>query len=292
MSQFDSVLAASWVLDANELIDQAMGFITARGVDFAVNLVTAAVVYIVGRWVTGLIVRILDSVMNRSKIDETLRRFLSNIARTVLITFVILMALDRLGVDTTSLAAILGAAGIAVGIALQGSLSNFAAGVMLILFKPFRVGDYVEVAGTAGTVEEISIFNTLLRTGDNKQVIVPNGGILEGNIVNYSAKPTRRVDLVVGCGYDDDLRAVKQFLEQAVRQDERVLAEPEPVVAVSELGSSSVNFIVRPWVRTSDYWSVLWDLTERIKLGFDEHGFSFPFPSRDIYLHEEAAAES
>jgi small conductance mechanosensitive channel len=161
---------------------------------------------------------------------------------------------------------------------------------MLILFKPIRVGDFVEAGGTSGTVEEITIFNTMMRTGDNKQVIVPNGAIISDNIVNYSAKPTRRIDLVIGCGYGDDLRAVKAFLEEIVRSDDRILPEPEPVVAVSELGDSSVNFVVRPWVRTSDYWTVLWDLTEQIKLGFDDRGFNFPFPSRDVYMHEQSAA--
>lgn len=283
-------LAIEWDVALNELATEAQNFVAARGIDFLANLVAAIAIYVVGKWATRLIVRLLNSVMKRSKVDETLAKFLTDIARAVLITIVILMALSRLGVNTTSLAAILGAAGIAVGLALQGSLSNFAAGVMLILFKPFRVGDFVEAAGTSGTIEQISIFNTLMRTGDNKQVIVPNGGIINGNIINYSAKPTRRIDLVIGCGYGDDLRAVKAFLEEAVRSDDRVLPEPEPVVAVSELGDNSVNFVVRPWVRTSDYWAVLWDLTEQIKLGFDERGFNFPFPSRDVYVHKQDAA--
>ena len=282
-------LAVDWDVALAELATEAQKFVADRGIDFLANLVAAIAIYIVGKWATRLIVRLLNSVMKRSKVDETLAKFLTDIARAVLITIVILMALSRLGVNTTSLAAILGAAGIAVGLALQGSLSNFAAGVMLILFKPFRVGDFVEAAGTSGTIEQISIFNTLMRTGDNKQVIVPNGGIINGNIINYSAKPTRRIDLVIGCGYGDDLRAVKAFLEEVVRSDDRILPEPEPVVAVSALGASSVDFVVRPWVRTSDYWTVMWDLTEQIKLGFDERGFNFPFPSRDVYVHNEAA---
>jgi len=290
MNGFNLLLAIDWKIDFQEMLDQIQGFVAQRGLDFLINLVAAIAVYLVGKWATRLIVRLLNSVMTRSKVDDTLAKFLSDIARSVLITFVILMSLDRLGVDTTSLAAILGAAGIAIGIALQGSLSNFAAGVMLILFKPFRVGDFVEAAGTSGTVEQITIFNTLMRTGDNKQVIVPNGGIINGNIVNYSAKPTRRIDLVIGCGYGDDLRAVKAFLDEVVRGDDRILPEPEPVIAVSELGDSSVNFVVRPWVRTSDYWAVLWALTEQIKLGFDERGFNFPFPSRDVFVHKQDGA--
>jgi small conductance mechanosensitive channel len=289
MNSFNLLLANEFSAALQHMLDEAQGFVTQQGLEFLVNLVPAIAIYIVGKWATRLIVRLLNSVMKRSKVDETLAKFLTDIARAVLITLVILMALARLGVETTSLAAMLGAAGIAVGLALQGSLSNFAAGVMLILFKPFRVGDFVEAAGTSGTVEQISIFNTLMRTGDNKQVIVPNGGIIDGNIINFSAKPTRRIDLVIGCGYGDDLRAVKAFLEKVVRSDDRVLPEPEPVVAVSSLGASSVDFVVRPWVRTSEYWTVMWDLTEQIKLGFDERGFNFPFPSRDVYVHNEAA---
>jgi small conductance mechanosensitive channel len=285
MHGFNLLLAIDWKIDFQETLDEVKSFVAQRGLDFLVNLVAAIAVYIVGKWATRLIVRLLNSIMKRSKVDETLAKFLSDIAQTLLFVLVILMALNRLGVDTTSLAAILGAAGIAIGIALQGSLSNFAAGVMLILFKPFRVGDFVEAGGTSGTVEQITIFNT----GDNKQVIVPNGGVISGNIINFSAKPTRRIDLVIGCSYGDDLRAVKAFLEEVVRSDDRILPEPEPVVAVSALGASSVDFVVRPWVRTSDYWTVMWDLTEQIKLGFDERGFNFPFPSRDVYVHNEAA---
>lgn len=289
MTSFNLLLANDFSTALEYMLEEAQGYVTQRGLDFLINLVPAIAIYIVGKWATRLIVRLLNSVMKRSKVDETLAKFLTDIARAVLITLVILMALARLGVNTTSLTAMLGAAGIAVGLALQGSLSNFAAGVMLILFKPFRVGDFVEAAGTSGTVEQISIFNTLMRTGDNKQVIVPNGGIISGNIINFSAKPTRRIDLVIGCGYGDDLRAVKAFLEEVVRADDRVLPEPEPVVAVSALGASSVDFVVRPWVWTSDYWTVMWDLTEQIKLGFDERGFNFPFPSRDVYVHNEGA---
>ncbi len=290
MNGINLLLAIEWNVDLEAIIQEAQDFVAQRGLDFLANLVAAIAIYVIGKWATRLIVRLLSSVMQRSKVDETLVKFLTDIARAILITLVILMALSRLGVNTTSLAAVLGAAGIAVGLALQGSLSNFAAGVMLILFKPFRVGDFVEAAGTSGTIEQISIFNTLMRTGDNKQVIVPNGGIINGNIINYSAKPTRRIDLVIGCGYGDDLRAVKAFLEEAVRSDDRVLPEPQPVVAVSELGDNSVNFVVRPWVRTSDYWAVLWNLTEQVKLGFDERGFNFPFPSRDVYVHKQDAA--
>ena len=255
---------------------------------FAGNVLAAIAIYLVGKVVVRILTSLLEKVMVRAKVDTTLSSFLSNIAHYVLITFVILMALESLGVDTTSLAAIMGAAGLAVGLALQSSLSNFASGVMIILFKPFRVDDFVEAGGVAGTVEEISIFSTLMKTGDNKQIIVPNGSIYGGNIINYSAKPTRRIDMVVGCGYGDDLRAVKAFLTILVETDERILNDPAPVVAVSELGDSSVNFVVRPWVNAADYWAVLWDLNERVKLGFDERGFNIPYPTQDVHVHQSA----
>lgn len=255
---------------------------------FAGNVLAAIAIYLVGKIVVRILTGLLEKVMTRAKVDATLSSFLSNIAHYVLITFVILMALESLGVDTTSLAAIMGAAGLAVGLALQSSLSNFASGVMIILFKPFRVGDFVEAGGVSGTVEEISIFSTLMKTGDNKQIIVPNGSIYGGNIINYSAKPTRRIDMVVGCGYGDDLRAVKAFLTILVESDERILKDPAPVVAVSELGDSSVNFVVRPWVNSADYWAVLWDLNERVKLGFDERGFNIPYPTQDVHVHQAA----
>ncbi|NQV28409.1 MAG: mechanosensitive ion channel [Rhodopirellula sp.] len=253
---------------------------------FAGNVLAAIAIYIVGKIVVRILTGLLEKVMTRAKVDATLASFLSNISQYVLITFVILMALESLGVNTTSLAAIMGAAGLAVGFALQSSLSNFASGVMIILFKPFRVGNFVEAAGASGTVEAISIFSTLMRTGDNKQIIVPNGSIYGGNIINYSAKSTRRIDMVVGCGYGDDLRAVKAFLTILVESDERILKDPAPVVAVSELGDNSVNFVVRPWVNSVDYWIVLWDLNERVKLGFDERGFNIPYPQRDVHIHQ------
>ena len=256
---------------------------------FAGNVLAAIATYLVGKIVVRILTGLLEKVMVRAKVDVTLSSFLSNIAYYVLITFVILMALESLGVNTTSLAAIMGAAGLAVGLALQSSLSNFASGVMIILFKPFRVGDFIEAGGVSGTVEEISIFSTLMKTGDNKQIIVPNGSIYGGNIVNYSAKPTRRIDMVVGCGYGDDLRAVKAFLTILVESDERILKDPAPVVAVSALADNSVNFVVRPWVNSADYWAVLWDLNERVKLGFDERGFNIPYPQRDVHIHQAAS---
>jgi len=210
-------------------------------------------------------------------------------ANVLIMANVALAALAKLGINTTSLAAVIAAAGLAVGMALQGSLSNFAAGVLIILFRPLKVGDFVEAAGTKGIVEEINVFNTLLRTPDNVEIIVPNNAITGGNITNYSSKPTRRIDLVVGCGYRDDLAAVKRFLEQTVASDPRVLRDPAPVVAVSDLAESSVNFVVRPWVTNANYWAVRWDLTEKIKLGFDQYGFTIPFPQRELHIQAPPA---
>lgn len=261
------------------------GTIRDEGIDFGLNLLGAIAIFFVGRWAAGILIRILEKVMERAKIDDTLAKFLGNIGYALMMTFVVVGAIDQLGVDTTSLAAILAAAGLAVGLALQGSLSNFAAGVMLILFQPFKVGDYIDAGGTGGTVEEIHIFNTLMRTGDNVQIVVPNGQITSGRISNFSAKPTRRIDLVVGCGYDDDIKAVKEFLVGLVNSDDRILKDPQPLVAVHELADNCVNFVARPWVNNSDYWAVRWDLTEKIKTGFDERGFSIPFPQRDVHVH-------
>ena len=274
--------------DFSQLLETAYTFVMEKGLDLAVNVVAAIVVYLVGKIVVRILTSLLAKVFVRTKVDETLSRFLCNIARYVLLTFVILMALNRLGIDTTSIAAIMGAAGVAIGFALQGSLSNFACGIMIILFKPFKLGDFVEAGGTSGTVEEISIFSTLMRTGDNKQIIVPNGAVFGGNITNYSAKPTRRIDMIVSCGYSDDLRAVKAFLSILVETDERILKDPAPVVAVGDLADSGVNFVVRPWVNSGDYWAVLWDLNERVKLGFDERGFNIPYPTQDINVHQAA----
>ncbi|QDV15794.1 Small-conductance mechanosensitive channel [Gimesia panareensis] len=290
LAQKTTTISEDPVAKANMLWETVKTYLTTEGLRFAINLVVALAVFAVGKWVANILSRFCNRLMKQAKVDETLARFLSNIIYSVLLVIVILAALSELGINTTSLAAVLAAAGFAVGMAFQGTLSNFASGVMLILFKPFRVGDYIEAGGTAGIVEEIQIFTTSLRTGDNIAIVVPNGQITGGTIRNFSVKENRRIDLVVGCGYDDDLKAVKAFLEELVRVDGRILEDPEPVVAVSELADSSVNFVVRPWVKNADYWATRWDLTERIKLGFDERGFTIPYPSRDVHLYNESIA--
>jgi small conductance mechanosensitive channel len=258
-------------------------------IPWSIKIGLALAIFVVGRMVSKGIVKVVKRLMTRAEMDDILVKFLGSILNFILLLVVVIAALDQVGVDTTSLVALVGAAGLAIGLALQGSLQNFAAGVMLVVFRPFTKGDFVEAAGVSGVVEEIRIFNTRMRTGDNKAVIVPNGAIFTGNIVNYSAKETRRVDMVFGIGYDDDLLKAKKILEDILAADERVLEDPAPLVAVAELADSSVNFNVRPWVASADYWNVYFDLNERIKLAFDEAGVSIPYPQMDVHLPDQAA---
>ena len=265
--------------------NQVLELIQTKGVDFAINLAIAIAIFYVGKMVISLVVRGLRKVMRRQEVDQTLETFVCNLVRVVLLVVVIIAAIGQLGIETTSFIAIFGAAGLAVGLALQGSLSNFAAGVLIVLFRPYRVGDFVEAAGISGVVEQVQILTTVLKTGDNKQIIVPNGQIMDSIITNYSANDTRRVDMVVGVSYDDDLDKVRATIQELVNAEERILDEPACTIAVSALADSSVNFVVRPWVKTSDYWGVMFDLTEAIKKRFDKEGISFPFPQQDVHLH-------
>ena len=251
---------------------------------YGLPLVWAIIILVVGRIASGLLANTVAKVMAKSKVDDTLIKFTRSLIYMALMTFVVLAALGKLGIETTSFAAIIAAAGLAIGLSLQGTLGNFAAGVMLILFRPFKAGDFIEAGGVAGIVEEVQIFSTKMRSGDNKEITVPNGQIVGGTITNYSAKPTRRVDLVIGVGYDDDLKKVRSVLEQVIAEETRVLKEPEPTIGVLELGDSSVNFAVRPWVNSGDYWPTLFALQENIKLRFDAEGISIPFPQRDIHI--------
>lgn len=255
---------------------------------WAIKIVMAIAIFVIGRWVVKVIVNLVKKLLGRSEsMDEMLINFLGSIVNAVLLLFVIIASLDQLGVDTSSLVALIAAAGLAIGLALQGSMQNFAAGVMIIVFKPFKSGDFIEAGGVSGVVEKVQIFSTTMRTGDNKEVIVPNGGIYGGPITNFSARDTRRVDMVFGIGYDDDIRKAKEILEGLVAADDRILKDPAPVVALSELADSSVNFIVRPWVNSGDYWAVMWDMNEKVKMSFDEAGISIPYPQMDVHLHKQ-----
>jgi len=255
-------------------------------IPWGIKIVLALAIFYVGRMVVSSIVKLVSKLLRKRDMDEILVSFLSSILRWVLLLFVIIAALSQLGINTNSLVALLGAAGLAIGLSLQSSLSNFASGVMLIIFRPFTKGDFVEAGGATGVVDNISIFTTTMTTTDNKEIIVPNGAILGGNITNYSARPTRRVDMVFGISYDDDLRKAKQLLEEIIAADDRVLAEPAPVIALGELADSSVNFLVRPWAKSEDYWGLLWDTTETVKLKFDEAGISIPYPQMDVHVNK------
>jgi small conductance mechanosensitive channel len=255
------------------------------GIDLSIKLATALTIFLVGKFIVRLAVKATAAVMQKQAVDKTLETFICNLVRTVLMVVVIITAISAIGIETTSFIAIFGAAGLAVGLALQGSLSNFASGVLIILFRPYRVGDWIEAAGVSGGVEQVQILTTVLKTGDNKQIIVPNSQIMNSIITNYSANDTRRVDMVVGVSYDDDIDKVRKTLEELIAAEERILPEPAPTIAVSALADSSVNFIVRPWVKTSDYSGVKFDMTEAIKKRFDEEGISFPFPQQDVHLY-------
>ena len=255
-------------------------------IPWGLNILFALLIFIVGKYLVGVITRLVKKLMEKAHMDKILVNFIGSIIKTVLFLFVVIAALDQLGVNTTSLIALIGAAGLAIGLALQGSLQNLASGVMLIVFRPFKDGDFVEAGGTMGVVEEIGIFTTKMRTGDNKEVIVPNGQIFGGIITNYSKRDTRRVDMVFGIGYGDDIRKAKEVITSIIEADERILKDPAPLIAVGELADSSVNFNVRPWVKSGDYWSVYFDLNEKIKMAFDDNGISIPFPQMDVHIEK------
>jgi small conductance mechanosensitive channel len=257
---------------------------------FGVKIVGAIVVFIIGRWVSKFIANLIRKLMDKRKVDPTITKFVGNLTYFALLTFVVLAALGLVGIQTTSFIAVLGAAGLAIGLALQGSLANFAAGFLLILFRPFKVGDFIDAAGVAGTVEAIQIFTTQLATPDNKTIIIPNSKMTGDNIVNFSTKGTRRADMVFGIGYEDDIDKARDIITDVLSNDERVLKDPPLQVAVSELADSSVNFVARAWVNAGDYWGVVFDTTETVKKRFDAEGVSIPFPQRDVHVYEHKAA--
>ena len=263
-----------------------IGLVDTYVIPWGINIIFALLIFIVGKFLVNVITNLVKKLMGKAHVDSILVNFIGSIIKSVLLLFVVIAALDQLGVNTTSLIALIGAAGLAVGLALQGSLQNLASGVMLIIFRPFTSGDFVEAGGTMGVVEEIGIFTTTMRTGDNKEVIVPNGALFGGIITNYSKRDTRRVDMVFGIGYGDDIRKAKEVITSIIEADERILKDPAPLVVVGELADSSVNFNVRPWVNSSDYWGVYFDLNEKIKNAFDDNGISIPFPQMDVYLQK------
>jgi len=251
--------------------------------EYGLKIVAAIVIFIVGKWVVGKITKFSKTMMERAKIDKTLVEFAESLVYFTLMLMVILASLNAVGINTTSFIAIFGAAGLAIGLALQGSLANVGAAVLIIVFRPFKVGDFVEAGGATGTVEDVNLFSTIIAPLDNRTIIVPNAKIVGGNITNYSQKENRRVDHVFGIGYGDDLKLAKDVLMDIMVNDERVLQDPAPFVAVSELGDSSVNLTTRAWVKSADYWDVYFGQIEHVKLTFDEKGISIPFPQMDVH---------
>ncbi len=262
--------------------EQAMELAALYGSKVLLALLTL----VVGLWVIRYIVSLIDKALKLSKVEDTLSIFLEKLVGTILKVLLLISVASMVGIETTSFIAIFGAAGLAVGLALQGSLANFAGGVLILLFKPFKVGDFIETQGYSGVVKSIQIFNTVLHTGDRKTIIIPNGPISNGSIVNYSLSPIRRVDMVFGISYDDDLKQAKNILKRLVDEDSRILKDPASLVVLSELADSSVNFTVRAFVNAGDYWNVFFDMQEKVKLTFDAEGISIPYPQRDVHMHQ------
>jgi len=268
--------------DFVKILNTVYGLLTVYGL----KVIAAAVIFIIGRWVALGVAKLIKRIMIKSKVDETLVSFVRHLSYVTLLAFVVIAALNQLGIQTASFIAVMGAAGLAIGLALQGSLGNFAAGVLMIIFKPFKVGDFIEGGGVAGTVEHIEIFTTQLKTPDNKTIIVPNAKLTGDNITNFNVKGTRRVEFLFGIGYGDDIDKARRIIKEIIDKDERVMKEPEPVIVVSELADSSVNLTVRAWTSAADYWSFYFDTIENVKKQFDNQGVSIPFPQRDVHIYE------
>ena len=281
----DAVVAAEPASQTN-IVDQLI----ESGVDFLIGALAALVILIVGLWVAKKVKGLFANTLTKKGVDATLVGFFSSMLYGAIAVFVAIAAIGKLGVQTTSFAAVIAAAGLAIGLALQGSLSNFASGVLLILFKPFVAGNVIKAGGEVGSVVEVGLLTTEMKSPDNVKIIMPNSAIMGGAITNISAHSTRRIDMVVGVGYGDDLNKAKQIMEDLLAADDRVLKDPAVTIAVSNLGDSSVDFVVRPWVNAADYWAVKFDFTKAVKEAFDAQGVSIPFPQRDVHLIKEDAS--
>jgi len=268
-------------------LDGILTMIFDLAVKYGIKILLAVVTLIVGLWIIKLIMKAIGRNMEKREVDPTLRQFLHSILSILLKIMLIISVISMLGVEMTSFVAILAAAGLAVGMALSGTLQNFAGGVMLVLFKPFKVGDFIEAQGYTGTVSEVQIFNTILKTPDNKTIIIPNGGLSTSPMTNFSTEPQRRVDFTFGIGYSDDIDKARKIIEGLITADERILQDPAPFIAVSELADSSVNFVVRVWAEAGNYWGIFFDMTENVKKAFDEKGISIPFPQTDVHVYNE-----
>lgn len=262
--------------------------ITEYATVYGMRIVAALLILFVGLWIAGRLKKLFSALLGKRKLDPTLIGFLSNLVHCGMVVLVVVAAISKLGVETTSFAAVIASAGLAIGLALQGSLSNFAAGVLLIIFKPFKAGDLIDTAGHLGTVVEVGLLTTELATLDNRKVIAPNSSVLGAPIVNLTGYDKRRVDMVIGVSYGDDLDKVMRLIKEVLAEDTRILRDPEPQIAVSTLNNSSVDFVVRPWCHPSDYWGVNFDFIKKIKQRFDAEGVTIPFPQRDVHLYQEA----
>jgi len=269
--------------EPQNLMDKAMDLL----MNYGPNLLKAIVILIIGFWIIKMVVKAVNRAMERSNMEASLRKFLSSLISILLKALLLISVATTLGIATTSFVAILGDAGLAVGLALQGSLANFAGGVLILIFKPYKVGDVIEAQGYLGKVDVIQIFNTILKTPDNKTIIIPNGPLSGGSITNYSTEEQRRVDMTFGIGYSDDIQKAKDVLKRIIEEDTRILKDPEPAILVSELADSSVNFAVRVWCNSADYWGIYFDMHEKVKLTFDQEKISIPFPQRDIHIFKE-----
>ena len=284
----DTVNEVNKTLDAtNTAVSKYTDMAITYASEYGLKILAALLIFIIGKWAVKKLTALTKTVMEKANVDKTLVEFAESLVYFVLLMVVILAALNTLGINTTSFIAIFGAAGLAIGLALQGSLANVGAAVLIIIFRPFKVGDFVEAGGATGTVEDVNLFSTIIAPLDNRTIIVPNAAIVGGNIINYSMKPERRVDHIFGIGYDDDLKLAKNTLMEIMTSDTRVLQDPAPFVAVSELGDNSVNFTTRAWVENADYWDVYFEMIEKVKLTFDEKGISFPYPQMDVHLDKE-----
>lgn len=272
-------------------VDKIIETITYWVTTYSVKLLAAILIFIIGKWLAGKLSRLITKLLEKNNVDTTLINFLESIIYYTFLIVVIIATAGQLGINTTSFLTIVGAAGLAIGLALKDSLANFASGVMLILFRPFSVGDFINTGGISGNVTAIALFNTTLNTPDNQKVIVPNSSITSNVITNVTANDTRRVDLVIGIGYGDDIKKAKDVLAKVLQEEDRVLDTPEFTIAVSELADSSVNFVVRPWVKTTDYWGTYFALTEKIKIAFDQEGISIPYPQQDVHMFNEPVGE-
>jgi len=273
-------------------MEETINKLFGLGVPIALNIVAAVIIYVIGKWAAGLVAKLTGQLMTRARVDEALMGFTKDLVYFAILVFTAIAAIGRLGVETTSIIAVLGAAGLAVGLALQGTLSNFASGVIIILFRPFKVGDTIQSAGIEGTVKEIQIFNTILAHADNRKIIIPNSQITGAIITNFTAIDKRRIDMVFGVSYGDDLTVAKEVIRKLADGDKRILKDSECVIAVSELSESSVNIVCRPWVKPDDYWAVYFDLTEKAKIELENAGCSIPFPQRDIHIFNESAVNT